>query len=968
MKQEFAQDLDYWIHKTKAFLHDPPDKAIHIPGHEERANELLAAMGLVGSSLSKDEYQTADKIASGMDRACLPGYDGKDDSKNGAIDFSIVPMLTHSTGSGSALSLTLPDSSGKGNAAVAAINAEIQGLLKEDLGSEAGSGKGLSERQEYKGAEAAFAPARFHYLYFMLRRRLAQKNVGGLGGLWHRLPADTRLPDHSIWQHCGLVSALASCEKLSEQNKASLMVYALTPVQDFVSRARKLRDYWSGSVILSWLAFEGIKAIIYRYGADHIIYPSLHGQPLVDELLQGWGMEKDWFEKRTSDGIASFPNKFVCLVPAGQEQEAAGAIEAAINAAWGGLGDKTLEFLAGKVEKIGKNDSIRNQFHRQMGHYWEHHWSAAPLVRGEDRAAVEELLHKGSIDPAFDFWKDTNKIWQSSGEGPLYSVSHRLVQAGLAAGKSRREEKRATEEGIKCDLFGEFEILHYHDQSDKNPIPSKDPFWVDVRQAFRDSADFGNNERLCALGLVKRLAYRVCKELKTHPLHRMFKEAESFPSSTEIALHDWWRQVNRRAASQDDPKAQAIAQELAVFDWSKDSNKAARKVAQWLHGINEEKEVEKNGYDIERIDLRDKKEKAAARELFKRHPVKDIHKYYAVLMMDGDRMGKLINGESPGSTWGSVLHPQLVERLKGKNFDSRFKNFWAKWLGEPRLISPAVHAAISEALGDFSIHTVPAIIEKHHGRLIYAGGDDVCAVLPASTALLAARDIAKAYGLGFVHILPGKQAEVINSPLPAGLEGKLGVHLGLGDKISISAGIMIAHHKKPLGSVIDRAHALLNMAKKEGIHGDGRNAFALEVDKRSGGGRMFVAGWKEKKDDILLLDHFLATAKALQETEEGAMSSSLAYRLSTFEDGLIPLLAKHSEELLRFIAKQLDRSGLNKELSKEEKDKQLQKIATHVAALIGRKDSTDDGKGKLPLESLIVANFIGHCQNQGEQS
>lgn len=971
MKQEFTQDLDYWIHKTKAFLHDPPDKAIHIPGHEERANELLAAMGLVGSSLSKEEYQTADIIASGMDRACLPGYVVGDENRNGAIDFSSTPTLTHPTGGDGALSLALPDTGAKGNAAVTAINAEIQVLLQEDLGSEAGSGKGLSERPEYKGSETAFAPARFHYLYFMLRRRLAQKNVGGLGGLWHRLPADTRLPDHSIWQHCGLVSALASCERLSEQNKASLMVYALTPVQDFVGRARKLRDYWSGSVILSWLAFEGIKAIMHRYGADHIVYPSLHGQPLVDELLQGWGMDKPWFDEQSSHGIASFPNKFVCLVPAGQEQEAASAIEAAINAAWLEMGDNTLAFLAGKVKKIDQDDSIHKQFRRQLDHYWEHNWSASPLVRGEDRAAVGLLLHKGSIDPAFDFWKDASNIWPSSGEGPLYSVSHRLVQAGLAAGKSRRQDRRIEEEGIKCDLFGEFEILHYQyrDNEDKNPKPTEDPLWQDIRQAFKESADFGNSERLCALGLVKRLAYRVCKELKTHPLHRMFREAESFPSSTEMALHDWWQQVNRRAASQDDPKAQSIAQELAVFDWSKDNDKAAvRKIAQWLHGINEEEVVKKNGCDIERIDLQNTKEKTAARDLFKLHLVKDSHKYYAVLMMDGDRMGKLINGESVGSTWGSVLHPQLVERLKGKNFELKFKNFWSRWLGEPRLISPAVHAAISEALGDFSIHTVPAIIERYDGRLIYAGGDDVCAVLPASTALHAARDIATAYGQGFVRIQPGKQAESMNGALQTGQKGKLGVHLGLGEKISISAGIMIAHHKKPLGSVIDRAHALLNMAKKEGIQGEGRNAFALEVDKRSGGGRLFVAGWKEEKDGVPLLDHFLETAKSLRETEQAAMSSSLAYRLASFADGLHPLL-DHPEELRRFIAKQLDRSGLNKELSKEEKEQQLFEIADHVAALIGRIDSTvEDDKGKLPLESLIVANFIGHCQNQGEQS
>jgi CRISPR-associated protein Cmr2 len=969
MKQEFTQDLDYWIHKTKVFLHDPPDKAIHIPGHEERANDILAAMGLVGSTLSKEEYQAADVIASGMDRACLPGYVPDNENRNGAVDFYEQPQLTHPTGADSALPLNLPDEFGTTKAAADSITTAIQDLVKEDLGCEARSGKGLSERPEYQGKETAFAPARFHYLHFMLRRRLAKENVGGLGALWHRLPADTRLPDHSIWHHCGLVSALASCQRLSEQNKASLMVYALTPVQDFVGRARKLRDYYSGSIILSWLAFEGIKAVIHRYGADHIVYPSLHGQPLVDELLQQWGMKAEWFGPRTTKGIASFPNKFVCLVPAGQERETAEIIEVAIGGAWRELGNKTLEFVADKVEKIGLDESISQQFHRQMDSYWEHHWTAAPLIKGTDRAAVEELLHKGSIDPAFEFWKDADEIWSSSGEGPLYSVSHRLVQAGLAAGKSRREDMRPAEKGIKCDLFGEFEILHYHhaDQSDNNPKPSEDPFWLDIRSAFRETADFGTNERLCALGMVKRLSYRVCKEMKTHPLHQMFKDAETFPSSTEMALHDWWQQLNNWAADQDDPYAPAVAQELAVFDWRKDSGKARRKVAQWLHGLNEEKAVRENGCEIEAIDLRNEKEKRAARELFELHPVKIIHKYYAVLMMDGDRMGKLINGETLGSTWGSVIHPTLFGRLRG-SFDETFKKFWEKRMQEPRLVSPAVHAAISEALGDFSIHTVPAIMKRYHGHLIYAGGDDVCAVLPASTALLAARDIAKAYGQGFVHIEPGKQPEPIEGSCPEGLEGKLGVHLGLGVDISISAGIMIAHHKKPLGGVIDRAHALLNMAKKEGIHGDGRNGFALEVDKRSGGGRTFLCGWDEEVNGTPLLDHFLATAEALRQTEEAAMSSSLAYRLAAFEDGLVSLRAHHPAELRRFIVKQLDRSGLNRELLEDQKKRQLEEIATHVAALIERKDHATDGKENVPLESLIVANFIGHCQDQGEYS
>ncbi len=180
--------------------------------------------------------------------------------------------------------------------------------------------KGLSDY--FEKDPISFAPARFHYVHHVLRERLADENVGGLGGVWHRMPADTRIPDHSIWQHCALVSSLASCFELSPEKRASILVFNITPVQDFIARARKLRDFWTGSLIFSWLAFEGIRKLIYLLGSDHILYPSLIGQPMVNWLLAkecGLGMLARAENTAGLAGVASFPNKFVCLVPTGQE-------------------------------------------------------------------------------------------------------------------------------------------------------------------------------------------------------------------------------------------------------------------------------------------------------------------------------------------------------------------------------------------------------------------------------------------------------------------------------------------------------------------------------------------------------------------------------------------------------------------------------------------------------------------------
>ncbi len=947
MSTQFNRDIDYWNHKVKAFLHDPPDKAIHIPGHEARANRLLDALG-IQASLDPAEYKAADIIASGMDRAVLPGY-SPDAQKNGAIDFCRHPAVTHPTGADGQLSLSLPISNRK--ELLHQVETEMCALLKKDVGQFT-DGRGLSEQSLYKGSEASFAPARFHYLFFLLRRRLAEKNIGGLGGLWHRMPADTRIPDHSIWQHSGLVSALASCFRLSDKNQAGLMVFNIAPIQDFIGRARKLRDYWAGSIILSWLAFEGIKAVIFELGADHILYPSLHGQPLIDDLLCAWQMDGLADKQSNSHGVASFPNKFVCLVPVGMENEIAERIQQAIQDKWLALGQATLA----RVEKlVGPDEYITRQFTRQMGTYWEYSWAATPLLVKQNKTAIAELLPEEGITTLFAFVEDTDKLLaekninSGSGQGPLYGASHRLAQTMLAAGKSYRTEQREKEPGIKCDMFGEFEALRFafKDGDDHNPPPTQDPFWQTLKEEWNPKSDFGRSERLCAIGLVKRLAYQVCRSMDDHPLKKMFKNAGNFPSTTEMALHDWHRQLERHA--REDSK---LAAELAEF-----SGNSAAQLAQWFHAINEPEQVQRGGYEITDIDERQKQ--SAGKIFLKHHKVKDVHKYYALLMMDGDRMGSLVNGETLGARWKSVLHPELAARMAGR-FEEKYKKFWQKHFGETRQISPAVHAAVSEALGDFSLLSAPEIIEKKYkGRLIYAGGDDVCAIMPVSTVLAAAREIAESYGRGFVFMDEKGRITFPDgswSPQP----GKLAMYLGKGENISISAGIMIAHHKKPLVRVIDRAHQLLDKAKKEG----GRNSFCLELDKRSGGGRLFMAGWNDLIGRETILDHFMKTAEALQQSEKAAMSASLAYRLAMFEDGIIPLLDR--EELLqRFVCKQLDRSGLANELTKEERENRLRETAAHVAALLAHQNKNEEGH-VLRAEALVIANFMGHCLAERE--
>src|SRR5690606_23950269 len=52
-----------------------------------------------------------------------------------------------------------------------------------------------------------------------------------LGALWRLLPADTRIPDHSIWDHLDLTSAFSGAFAADPQGRVALLTLSIGPVQ-----------------------------------------------------------------------------------------------------------------------------------------------------------------------------------------------------------------------------------------------------------------------------------------------------------------------------------------------------------------------------------------------------------------------------------------------------------------------------------------------------------------------------------------------------------------------------------------------------------------------------------------------------------------------------------------------------------------------------------------------------------------
>lgn len=899
---------DYWQHKLSVYLHDPPHKCLSIPKHEQWAKEIAELTGC--AIAGKNVYRDADMIASGLTRAATPGYSA-DAHQNGAVDFISSPVLTHPAVAGNALKLTFSNAIHADQ-----VHQSVLKLLAEDLA-----------KLPLTGNAEERARLTFHYLFFALKKRLRNEDIGGLGAAWDLLPADTRMPDHPVWHHLALTSAMASAMREDDSDNVSLAVFSITPVQQFIAKARKLRDHWFGSVILSYLAFTGIRHIATTLGPDHIVYPSLHDQSLVDKWLGKEFCLEKLFEERnpllqdfmeSGKAIASFPNKFVFIVPTSTAQEICTAAEAAVQAEWLRIAGLVKDF-------IGNGGRIDRLFEHQISDYWQYSFAAAKLPGIDEKEKLAALLHREKWEHEAGTIDAFSRIYGTSGQlsARLYAAAHSLIQGVLASAKLKPTRVRKPQHGEKCPLCGEHEVLHaIQSPETRSAGEYKDgvrEFWDGLRRRFNSegsSSEVGQNERLCAVCCIKRFLPRALKQqgLRDELLFDVAAGADSFPSTTGIAAHGYLSAIENTVGLSSDKRKQLIeALHEAETEVADDDSSSALKT---IIAAGREAGVE----------------------------FTDRDKYYALLLMDGDKMGDLINGETVSATWGDVIHPALRKCYGNPQFRPE-KDALKERLQWKRTLNPALHAAISDSLNSFARFAVAPLVANAKGRLIYAGGDDVCAMLPLDSALETADAIRKAYTAGFVRYT---ESGAQSCGRESGTDGKLGMHFGEADGISISAAIVIAHHKEPLREVLRDAHALLDgVAKKKA----GRNAVAIRLKKRSGGDRVFCCKW-DAANSFLAGETVLDSFRKVADGAGDIFSSSLLYRLESLRDALYPMkdeLLEKREQVAKLFAYEAGHSGA---FNKAGADDAARRLAG-ITLVAGRKS-----EWFMP-ETAIIAGFLG---------
>jgi CRISPR-associated protein Cmr2 len=282
---------------------------------------------------------------------------------------------------------------------------------------------------------------------------------------------------------------------------------------------------------------------------------------------------------------------------------------------------------------------------------------------------------------------------------------------------------------------------------------------------------------------------------------------------------------------------------------------------EWLHVESWTNErLEEAGATITDGDIQRAKE--ALRNLYQAVGARPA-KYYALLYMDGDHMGRWLSGTHAGlATLGDILHPKIRAALQN---DPN----WGSILVTKRLITPAVHAAISQALGHFAMRVVPHIVEERYpGRLVYAGGDDVLAVVPLEDALAVARELRAAFS-GHIRFVNGNLEVCLKDAVTGYVEWGNGVFLTMGPQATASMGMVFTHHLQPL----DLALQAVRRAEHAAKHHYGRNALAVEVLKRSGEAITVGTNWSyDTIPDVMAL-----LIKLIQRLQEEQISGKWPY-------------------------------------------------------------------------------------------
>lgn len=489
-----------------------------------------------------------------------------------------------------------------------------------------------------------------------------------------------------------------------------LLALSVGPVQEFITAARRTRDLWFSSYLLSEISKAAAKEVR-EYGGE-LIFPALSR----DEDLE-----------------------------ADSELNVANIILAK-------LSGPAPKYVAQKAKEAAKDR-------------WRQY---SDEVFKSCRDVILADIWEDQIDDVIEFYA----AWVSHRPGSYSDDRARLMRL-LAGRKNCRDFQPAKgRAGVpKSSLDGLRESV------------LKDPMVESKLERLRRRLRLGDGEQLCAVGLVKRTAEGI----------------RPYPSVARVAADPWIRGVG-------DENLKSLIDACEQIKTSTGEDAIHRLDISAERGHPHYSKFPFEGTVVFRSRHCELREEAglseealqplgdALRNLIKR--TEEPSPYLGVLVADGDRMGQALSHLNSGEE-----HQQFSRQL------SRFAR-------EAR-----------------------RIIHEHQGVLVYSGGDDVLAFVPADRCLKCARALREKFG----ELLQDEPAETKT-------------------KLTLSVGLAIAHFMENLEDLLEYGRNAEKHAKypqTEDGEQQPRDGLAVHLLKRGGGPVRLRANWSDALDSNDL-DHRLA--------------------------------------------------------------------------------------------------------------
>ena len=391
----------------------------------------------------------------------------------------------------------------------------------------------------------------------------------------------------------------------------NLILFTITPVQKFITTARKTEDLWLGSYILSHLNATAIHQIYAKDGIN-IIYPSIGDV----SPFESW--------QKTDITLPSLPNLFLSMsenLSVDDLTQTMRYVEEAVQCEFEKMARHAADIFIDAVDNRTWHRTYADQlFRKQIKHFFELYW----------------VVSSGSSENYKDWYAQTG--------------------SRLASAKNCRAFHQIDESGRKCSLCGDREI--FHNGKDE---PMK--WWQ--RFAQRRAKYCRQGEALCTVCLTKRLAGQYFGE--KYPEIKQL----SFPSTSEvstadfkfhIAANDTYKEFVEAVNTLQDingnplevtvnpvPKLQEIQENWNIDgDWLFEESFSGQNLKHY-YGISEKAQMDQEA----EINTCNRLRRALVEKVGF-----EPSRYYAVIVLDGDGMGQTI---SQAENW--EVHTAISSKL-----------------------------------------------------------------------------------------------------------------------------------------------------------------------------------------------------------------------------------------------------------------------------------------------------------------